>query len=54
MTDAVVAKSLVKELRHSDREGAPLSILRGLQLAVAAGETVAIVGASGYGKTTLL
>jgi len=54
MTDAVVAKSLVKELRHSDREGAPLSILRGLQLAVAAGETVAIVGASGSGKTTLL
>src|SRR5437867_13409539 len=33
---------------------APLTVLRDLDLAVAAGEMVAIVGASGVGKSTLL
>jgi lipoprotein-releasing system ATP-binding protein len=34
--------------------GAPLTVLRDLDLAVEAGEMVAIVGASGVGKSTLL
>jgi putative ABC transport system ATP-binding protein len=53
MTDAVVARKVVKEISSADA-GAPLSILRGADLQVAAAATVAIVGASGSGKTTLL
>jgi lipoprotein-releasing system ATP-binding protein len=40
-----------KEFRDADRR---LEVLRGIELHVTSGETLAIVGASGSGKTTLL
>src|SRR6266487_123655 len=47
----LVARGIVKSYPVG---GAPLTVLRNLDLDVAAGEMVAIVGASGVGKSTLL
>ena len=40
--------------RHFVEGGVRLEVLRGLELAVRAGERLGIIGASGSGKTTLL
>ena len=52
MSESVLsAGDLVKSYRSGERV---VAVLRGLSLAVAAGEAVAIVGDSGVGKSTLL
>ncbi|MHB8836393.1 MAG: ABC transporter ATP-binding protein [Candidatus Methylomirabilia bacterium] len=47
----IEARGLKKTYMSGER---PLTVIDGLDLAVSAGETVAIVGASGTGKSTLL
>jgi lipoprotein-releasing system ATP-binding protein len=51
MSDVIVARGLHKYYDSGDQT---LKILVGLDLDVAAGDTVAVVGESGVGKTTLL
>lgn len=50
-TDIVRASALCKRVRTADSE---LTILEDVDLSIADGATVAIIGASGSGKTTLL
>ena len=50
----IAAQNINKQFDAADKGSAPLHVLSSVNLAVRAGETLAIVGASGSGKTTLL
>jgi lipoprotein-releasing system ATP-binding protein len=50
----VVAEARELYRTFIDADGHPIPVLRGLDLAIQAGETIAIVGPSGTGKSTLL
>ncbi len=51
MSELLVAREVEKEYRSGPE---PVRVLQGVNLAVRAGEAVALVGASGVGKSTLL
>ncbi len=52
MQNVLEARDLVKTYRGGD--GTPITVLNGVDLALGRGEMVAVVGANGAGKSSLL